>query len=420
MKKVELSEDEKHYFSLYNHAPIAYCTLNEEGLIQEANSVVSLLLGLPQKDFIQKPFIDFIQKDYLDSYYKFRKKLLNPGDYAECELKLLKSLKKEFWAELSAGIENSEDGLELRLLFKDISAHKKESEKSEITASIFRNTGEAIMITESDGTIYDVNEAFEFITGYSRDEVIGKNPHILSSGYYKKDFYRVLWHTLHKQGSWSGEIWNLRKSGEAYAEKLTINTIKDIQGVKQYYVALFSDITRSKEHVKELEHIAHYDVLTGLPNRVLLSDRLQQNMMQVRRRKQSLALVFIDLDGFKEVNDTHGHHVGDKLLIALAKKMQRTLREEDTLARIGGDEFVAVLSDLQDTQSSLPLINRLLYVAAQEFLIDDLSIRVSASLGVSFYPQSKKIDPEHLLRQADQAMYEAKISGKNRYHIFKS
>ena len=181
---------------------------------------------------------------------------------------------------------------------------------------------------------------------------------------------------------------------------------------------LIKNISERKIAEEKLLHMAHYDELTGLPNRVLLADRLQQNMMHVQRDKQLLALVFLDIDGFKDVNDTYGHDIGDKLLMALGKKMQNILREEDTLARIGGDEFVAVLSNLPNIKSSLPLITRLLEVAAQPCLINDLSIKVSASLGISFYPQAEKIEPDQILRQADQAMYEAKISGKNRYHIF--
>ena len=181
---------------------------------------------------------------------------------------------------------------------------------------------------------------------------------------------------------------------------------------------LLNNITQRKKVEEKLLHIAHYDELTDLPNRVILADRLQQNMIQVKRKNQSLAVIFLDIDGFKDVNDNYGHDVGDKLLIALAKQMKDTLREEDTLSRIGGDEFIVILSDLSDINSSLPLISRLLEAAAKEIYIDDLRIQVSASLGISFYPQSEEIDPDQLLRQADQAMYQAKISGKNCYHIF--
>jgi diguanylate cyclase (GGDEF)-like protein len=181
---------------------------------------------------------------------------------------------------------------------------------------------------------------------------------------------------------------------------------------------MFSDITALKAHEHALEHIAHFDVLTGLPNRVLLADRLRQGMTQVQRRGKLLALVYLDLDGFKTVNDTHGHAAGDQLLIALAARMKQALREGDTLARIGGDEFVAVLIDLDDAPACQPMLSRLLDAAAQPTPFGDISLQVSASLGVAFYPQAGELDAEQLLRQADQAMYQAKVAGKNRYCVF--
>jgi diguanylate cyclase (GGDEF)-like protein len=186
----------------------------------------------------------------------------------------------------------------------------------------------------------------------------------------------------------------------------------------QHYVALFSDISQIKEHQSQLEYIAHYDALTALPNRMLLSDRLLQNILQCKRRKQSLAVVYLDLDGFKAVNDNHGHAAGDQLLIALAARMKHALREGDTLARIGGDEFVAVLRDLTDIRTSEPLLTRLLAAAAKPVKIGDFYLHVSASLGVTFYPQKEDVNADQLLRQADQAMYHAKVAGKNRFHFF--
>jgi diguanylate cyclase (GGDEF)-like protein len=186
----------------------------------------------------------------------------------------------------------------------------------------------------------------------------------------------------------------------------------------QNYVALFSDITPIKEHEEELERIAHYDVLTGLPNRVLLADRLQQAMAQSVRRCQQLAVIYLDLDGFKYINDRHGHGTGDHLLRHVATRMKLALREGDTLARIGGDEFVAVLIDLDDSESAVPLLQRLLGAAGEAVQLDDSTLQISASLGVTFYPQAETMEADQLLRQADQAMYLAKLAGKNRFHFF--
>jgi diguanylate cyclase (GGDEF)-like protein len=203
-----------------------------------------------------------------------------------------------------------------------------------------------------------------------------------------------------------------------FAEMQAISAVRDAQGKVSQYVSLFSVITERKAHESQLEHIAHFDALTNLPNRVLLADRLQQAMAQSQRRGQQLAVAYLDLDGFKAINDSHGHETGDQVLVTLALRMKLTLREGDTLARMGGDEFVAVLIDLEDMAASLPMLNRLLSAAAQPVQVGDLTVRVSASLGVTFYPQAHDIDADQLLRQADQAMYQAKVVGKNRYQIF--
>jgi diguanylate cyclase (GGDEF)-like protein len=198
----------------------------------------------------------------------------------------------------------------------------------------------------------------------------------------------------------------------------TISSVRGDLGNARQYVALFTDITPFKEHEQKLERSAHYDALTGLPNRVLLTDRLHQAMAQTQRRGQRLAVAFIDLDGFKAINDKHGHEAGDHLLIAVATLMKQTLREGDTLARLGGDEFVAVLRDIGDIEADMPMLARLLAAAAEPVQYGDISLHVSASLGVTFYPQAENIDADQLLRQADLAMYQAKLTGKNRYHVF--
>ena len=202
------------------------------------------------------------------------------------------------------------------------------------------------------GTILEVNDAFTRITGYTREEVLGRNPRLLQSGLQSKEFYENMWSSLAQEGHWSGEIWNRTKDGDIFAEMLTINAIRDAEGNTTQYVALFTDITEIKEHEQQLEHIAHYDALTGLPNRVLFADRLRQAMAQSLRNKQMLAVAYFDLDGFKAINDEHGHAIGDALLTALAFRMRRVLREGDTLARLGGDEFAAVLLDLADASPS--------------------------------------------------------------------
>ncbi|MCF8168094.1 MAG: diguanylate cyclase, partial [Rhodoferax sp.] len=291
----------------------------------------------------------------------------------------------------------------------DITEQKQAQSKLLLAASVFSHAREGITITDIEGTIVDVNQAFTRITGYLRDEVIGQNPRILSSGRNDKAFYEALWRDLTEQGHWSGEMWNRRKNDEVYAELITISAVRDGQGRTQHYVALFSDITAIKAHQSQLEHIAHFDAL---------ADRLQLAMAQAQRREQQLTVVYLDLDGFKAINDRHGHEAGDQVLINLAMRMKQALREGDTLARLGGDEFVALLIDLEDMAASVPMLTRLLSAAAQPVQWNDLSLQVSASMGVTFFPQAHDIDADQLLRQADQAMYQAKLTGKNCYRIF--
>ncbi|MBP9904362.1 MAG: EAL domain-containing protein [Rhodoferax sp.] len=300
----------------------------------------------------------------------------------------------------------------------DITERRQAVKKLQLAASVFSHAREGITITDADGVIIDVNAAFTRITGYSRDEALGQSPSMLSSGRQDRAFYAAMWQALIDQGHWTGEIWNRRKDGLVIAELLTISAVSDAQGRTQQYVALFSDITEIKEHEHQLDRMAHFDALTSLPNRRLLADRLQQALVQAVRRGQTLALAYLDLDGFKLINDTHGHAVGDQLLIALATRMKQALREGDTIARISGDEFVAMLVDLSDTAASVPLLHRLLAAVGEPVQVGGLSVQVSASLGVTFFPQEQDIEADQLLRQADQAMYQAKVAGKNRYHVF--
>ena len=291
-------------------------------------------------------------------------------------------------------------------------------ERLQLATSVFAHAREGIVVTTLDAEVIEVNKAFTDITGYGREEMLGKTLRVLSSGKHDKAFYAEMWRQLTAEGYWSGEIWNRRKSGEIYIQMLTISAVRDLQGRARRYVGLMSDISQHKEDEFRLERVAHYDSLTGLPNRVLLADRLRQAMANAHRRNEKLALVFLDLDGFKAINDTHGHAAGDKLLVALAGRMAHGLRGGDTLARLGGDEFVALLIDLNESDAATPVVERLRAAAAQPVSIHGAELQVSASLGMTFYPQISDVDAEQLLRQADQAMYRAKVAGKNRIKVF--
>lgn len=303
---------------------------------------------------------------------------------------------------------------------EDITRQKLADERLHLAASVFTHAAEGIVITDANGDILDVNDAFTRITGYARHEVLGRNPRFLKSDRQSKEFYDNMWRQLIENGKWSGEIWNRAKGGRIFAETLTISAVPGTEGKPTQYVAHFSDLTSIKEQERKLERIFHYDLLTGLPNRALLRDRLHQAMAQAHRRGRMMALVCLDLDNFKAVNDRHGHNIGDQLLTAATHRMKLALREDDTLARLDGDEFVAVLQDLDCPADGEPIVEQLLRAASEPALVSHLVLQVSASAGVAFFPQADDMDADQLLRQANQALYHAKLEGKNRYYVFDS
>ncbi|HEX4006988.1 MAG TPA: EAL domain-containing protein [Acidobacteriaceae bacterium] len=306
------------------------------------------------------------------------------------------------------------------LFIENITERVHSREQMRLAASVFTHAREGIAICDPQGMILDVNEMFTHITGYRRDEILGQNPRILKSGRQSEEFYGDMWRALVQNGQWSGEVWNKAKDGRIYAEMLAIHAVRDRAGQVSHYVGMFTDITEYKEHKLQMERIANYDALTNLPNRTLLADRLSQAMAQARRRNQTLGVACLDLDGFRHVNERHGHDAGDNLLMTLAHRMRGVLREADTLARVGGDKFVALFLDVGDRASASQLLARLLAAAAEPEPCGEPAIAVSASMGAVFYPQPEDIDSGQLLRQAEQAMYHAKLSGKGCCHIFDS
>ncbi len=302
-------------------------------------------------------------------------------------------------------------------LTKDITERKEKEEKLELAASVFSHAREGIAITDATASFVEVNDTYTEITGYSREELIGKNLTMFQSGEQSRDFYAEMTRSIISTGHWTGEVWSRRKNGEAIAVSQKIDVVYDENGNIKNYVVMCSDITVMKEYQAQLERSSYYDPLTDLPNRILLADRLSQAMAQSQRSQQSLAVIFLDLDGFKAINDTYGHDTGDEILITLSQRMREALREGDTLARFGGDEFVAILADVAKVEDCEPILERLLKAAATPVTLRDAVMRLSASIGITLYPQDG-VDAEQLIRHADQAMYVAKQIGKNRYNFF--
>ncbi|WP_460504507.1 EAL domain-containing protein [Hydrogenophaga soli] len=299
----------------------------------------------------------------------------------------------------------------------DITEQKRYRLASSESATVLDSLYEGVMVVGLDRKVLRVNPAFQRITGYEAAEVVGQSPRMLSSGRHGTAFYQALWDSLDQRGHWHGEIWNRRKNGEIYPELLSISAIRDERGRVQHFVGVFSDISRLKAHEVELYNIAHFDALTGMPNRLLLGDRLAQALARAQRQANLLAVCYLDLDGFKGINDVHGHAVGDRLLVQVAERLKQALRADDTLARLGGDEFVLLMSDLSTQAEGLAAAEQVLKTIAEPVALEGLVLNVSASLGLTLYPQDAS-DADTLLRHADQAMYLAKDAGKNRCVLF--
>ncbi len=284
-------------------------------------------------------------------------------------------------------------------------------------ARVFESTSEGVMITDANGRILAVNQSFLSITGYSEPEVLGQSPRLLSSGRHEQDFYEHMWESLAASGQWRGEIWNRRKDGAVYPEWLTISAVTEPDGRTSHYVAVFSDITQIKRAQERLDFLAHHDALTGLPNRLLLQDRLDHAIRHAQREGRRLALMFLDLDGFKDVNDTLGHAVGDRLLEVVAERLGKRLRTSDTLARLGGDEFLIVLEDDTGTAAASAAAEACLRLLAAPIRIRGHEIHISGSIGISLFPTDGQ-DAETLLASADLAMYRAKADGRNTFQFY--
>ncbi len=297
-----------------------------------------------------------------------------------------------------------------------VGTHSDVTER-ELASLIFKNSSQAMLISDADNNIISVNPAFTRITGYTEQEVIGKNPRIVFSGKHDKLFYQAMWEAINTEGHWSGEIWNKRKNGEIYPETLSINIIRNPEGKIDQYVGLFSDISEKKKADETISKQANYDLLTQLQNRRMFQIRLEQEIQRSHRSDIPFALLFIDLDHFKEVNDSLGHEMGDMVLVEASHRIKKLIRESDMLSRFGGDEFTIILPDIRDTIGIDNTAQTIIRALSQPFQLDSHQVYVSASIGITLYPNDADSASE-LLKNADQAMYQAKKSGRSRFNYF--
>ena len=304
-------------------------------------------------------------------------------------------------------------------LAQDVTERVEAERRLCLWSRVLEQSGEGIFICDPHERILLVNTAFEKLTGFSADEALGKTPRILQSGRQDRAFYADLWRSVAETGAWCGEMWNRRKSGELYVEWLSIGAVRDPKGAVTHYVGIFSDITIRKQAEDRLVHLAHYDALTDLPNRILLLDRLNELIKSAQRNKSKVAVVFIDLDRFKEVNDSLGHEAGDLLLQTLAKRLSGAVRDQDTVARMGGDEFVVLIQGLHEVKDVPMLAQKLLSCLVESVTLNGYELTVTASMGISLYPDDATNGSE-LIQNADAAMYQAKDAGRNTYRFYTS
>ncbi|MDO3677520.1 bifunctional diguanylate cyclase/phosphodiesterase [Paenibacillus ehimensis] len=301
-------------------------------------------------------------------------------------------------------------------IFSDISERKKAEQTLRMHASVFESSHEGIMITNTEGTILAVNPAFTAVTGYTARDAAGKKPSMLQSGRQDRAFYVRMWASIRETGGWQGEIWNKRKTGEIYPEWLTIKAVKDDEGNIRTYVGIFSDITERIQAEENLRYLAHYDMLTGLPNRRQFQNKLNAALLDAKQCGTMVGLLFIDLDRFKIINDSLGHEIGDRLLVQAANRLRRCIQEPQIVSRLGGDEFTVILPGLQDPKEATDVADIVLKELAQKFHVDPHELYITGSVGISLYPRDGS-DLETLVKHADSAMYAAKEQ-RNGYRLF--
>ncbi|MDP1665580.1 MAG: EAL domain-containing protein [Methylobacter sp.] len=420
--RAALEASHNRYLNLYEFAPVGYLTLTPEGKIIEINLTAAALLGVQRSSLINHPFANLIAPQDSDRWYLlFKNALKHEGEQKNIEL-TIKRDDSHFYARLDClRVMSDDQSPMLRITLTDITESKHAEEELRIAAVAFE-AQEGIMITNADNLILRVNRAFTDITGYSAEELIGQTPRLFKSGYHDEAFYTDMWECINRTGSWQGEIWDQRKNGEIYPKWLTITAVKDSTGNITHYVGSQTDISVRKASEEEIKQLAYYDPLTALPNRRLLLDRLQQALATSTRSKKYGALLFIDLDNFKSLNDHLGHDMGDVLLQQVAQRLMDCVRKGDTVSRQGGDEFVIMLEELsknikEAAVKAKTIGEKIIISLNQAYQLTSHEYRNTPSIGITLF-----INHQHeintLLKRADIAMYGAKAAGRNTLRFF--
>lgn len=392
------------------------CVLGPDLCIRDTSASWVAALGYAPAALAGLPLLEITHADDREALATALAAL--PADGARVELGSRVRTATGAWHRLGWRVARSPGAEEIFAVATDLTAAEALEERLRLAGAVFENALEGVMVTDADGVIVAVNPAYEEITGYRASEAVGKRPRMLgTSGTDRLMFDRIVRELL-KEGRWSGEVWNRRRSGEIYPQWLNIGVARDAQGVTTHYVAMFSDVTELRASEMRLEQLAHYDPLTGLANRTLLFSRLDHAVAHARRTNTRGAVLFLDLDRFKTINDSLGHPVGDELLVAIARRLQSRVRAGDTFARLGGDEFILVVEGLRQTADAASLAMELADTLTEPFTIaSGATLYVSVSIGISLFPEHGT-DATGLIRNADAAMYQAKEEGRGTYFVY--
>lgn len=415
----QLDESRNRYVALYDSAALNYFSFDQHGLVMEANLAGASLVCMDRSTLIGMPFINFVALHDRNNFLRHVHKYLSGDTQASTEFLLELHDGKTIEVQMTCIVPQfaGSKATYCKTALTDMTERRLIERRLYVSAKALENLQEGVMLTDAQTRIIAVNPAFSSVTGYSADEVVGYTPAILKSSLEGDDFYRNMYASLKKNGGWQGEIRNRRKNGEIYLEWLNISVIRNDSGKIDYYIGVFSDISNQDEMKKRLHRLAYYDELTGLPNRTLLYDRLSLELANSRRTASMMAILFIDLDGFKMINDLHSHSAGDHFLREVSSRLASCVREGDTLSRIGGDEFVALLRNIANEQVAAQVVERMLEVCTDPFVFEGNELFVTVSVGISIHDRDGS-NGSDLLRNADAAMYRAKACGKNNYQFF--
>jgi diguanylate cyclase (GGDEF)-like protein/PAS domain S-box-containing protein len=417
-----LQESEARYRAVTQSASDAIITADENGNIVGWNRGAQAIFGYTEAEAFGQPLTLVIPHRYRERHNAGMSRVLSGGEShvtgRTLELEGLRQDQSEFPLELQLAKCEHANGWFITGTIRDVSERKRAEAQLKLAAEVFEQSNEAFIITDTNNNIVLVNHAFTVISGYSEAEVMGRNPSILASGRHEPAFFRAMWDALNSKGNWRGEVWDRRKDGSVYPKLLSISRVRDAQGNPTHCIGIFSDITENKAVEARIQQLAHFDALTGLPNRVLLSERIHHDLSIAQRNHASLALLFLDLDHFKNVNDTLGHRIGDVLLIEIARRLESAMRGEDMVSRLGGDEFILVLPGA-DADAAAHVAGKLLAEVIQPYHIEQHELIVSASIGIAIFPDDGG-DFDMLSQHADVAMYRAKGDGRNNFRFFTS